>query len=78
MQKLDRQLQRRVWARVYGGQPVAWTDRQRQALERARNNCRKNLALYERMTSHALYAEAFHRLAEETKEHIKMLNQILG
>ncbi len=78
MQQLDRRMQQRVWARVYGGRPIALTDRQRQELSRSLQRCRKNLALFESMTGHAIYAEAFNRLSRETKEQIKMLQQILG
>ncbi len=78
MKPLDQQLQRRVWARVYNQSAAPLTARQRQALQRCLQRSRENLAFYQKMQRHSLYAEAFTRLASETAEHIKMLNQMLG
>lgn len=78
MEKLDRQLQRRVWARVYSSPWPALTGQQRQRLQRCLARSRENLRIYQAMTGHAIYAEAFDRLSRETKEQIKMLQQILG
>lgn len=77
MKPLDRHLQRRVWARVYGGTQQHLTLRQRENLRRALVRCSENLACFEQMEHHVLYADAFSRLAQETREQIKMLRQML-
>lgn len=77
MQPLDKQLQRRVWARVYGGGEPTLTPKQRETLRRCLARSRENLAFYEKMQAHRLYAAAFTRLTAETKEQIKMLQQML-
>ena len=77
MEQLDQRMQQRVWARVYGGRPVALTARQRQALQSALYNSRRNLAFFESMEHHSLYGAAFERLSRDTKEQIKMLQQML-
>ncbi len=78
MKPLDRNLQRRVWARVYDRTAVPMTAQQRQALVRCLQRSRENLTFYQKMQSHSLYAEAFTHLANQTAEQIKMLKQILG
>ncbi len=77
MKTLDRNLQRRVWARVYGDTPQKLTHRQRENLRRALVRCGENLALFEQLEHHSLYGDAFARLTHETREHTKMLNQML-
>ena len=77
MEKLDRNLQRRVWARVYDKGNLSLTPRQRQALRQSLVRNRENLALYEKMEHHGIYGDAFAKLREETAEHIKMLQQML-
>ena len=77
MEKLDRNVQRRVWARVYNKKAVPLTPQQREALRRCLERSRENLTVYEKMKDHGIYAEAFARLHAETTEHIKMLKQML-
>ena len=77
MQPLDRRLQRRVWNRVYGNFHGILSKRQRERLQRCLRCSMDNLAFYEGMSNHNLYADAFIRLAAETKEQIKMLRQML-
>lgn len=77
MQSLDRKLQRRVWARVYDGGAMPLTPQQRRLVGQSLARSRENLAFYEKMENHGLYAEAFKRLKSETAEHIKMLQQML-
>ena len=78
MEKLDHDLQNRVWNRVYGnGQPLRLSPKQKQQLQQALNRSRANLAVYEALCSHSTYGDAFRRLAAETAEHIKMLRQML-
>ena len=81
MEKLDKRMQQRVWDRVY--QPPApplppLSPQQRQKLGSCLQRCQMNLAVYESMTSHPVYGEAFTRMARETAEQIKMLRQMLG
>ena len=77
MQSLDKKMQRRVWARVYDQKDESLTRPQRQALRQCLERSRENLALYEKLQSHGLYAGAFDRLRLETEEQIKMLRQML-
>ena len=77
METLDRQLQRRVWARVYDGPKETLTARQREHLRRCLVRSRENLAVYEKMQRHYAYQEAFARLQTETREQIKMLRKML-
>ena len=78
MEQLDRQLQRRVWARVYGSPTELFTPRQREQLRRCLQRCRENLAVYEKLQNHYAYREAFAHLADQTREEIKMLRQMLA
>ena len=77
MEKLDRNMQRRVWARVYNKTAAPLTPQQRQTLRRSLERSRENLAIFEKMKDHGIYAEAFARLHAETAEHIKMIKQML-
>ncbi len=77
MKPLDRKMQRQVWERVYDQRSVSLTSQQRQALQRCLQRSRENLAFYEKMENHNTYAAAFDRLATETREHIKMQQQML-
>ncbi len=77
MENLDRNMQHRVWQRVYD-QPSRLTKQQRQSLTECLRRAQSNRKVYETMENHHLYAEAFARMARETEEHIKMLRQILG
>ena len=77
MEQLDRNMQRRVWTRVYPERPSGWSPKQRQALQRCLARSKENLAIFEQLEHHSLYGQAFGKLAEETKEHIKMLQQML-
>ena len=78
MEKLDRQMQKRVWDRVYGqSQTPRLSQQQRQALQQALRRNEANLAFYEKMTNHETYADAFRRLAADAAEHSKMLRQML-
>ena len=77
MEKLDRNLQRRVWARVYDKQGMPLNQKQRETLRKCLERSRKNLAVYEKMKSHGIYGDAFTRLYKETAEQMKMLGQML-
>ena len=77
MEKLDKNMQRRVWQRVYD-QPVQLTKEQRQLLQQCLQRSITNRTVFEKMENHQLYAEAFARMARETNEHIKMLRHMLG
>ena len=77
METLDRNLQRRVWSRVYPGRPGGLTPQQRQRLHRCLVRSKENLAVYEKMVGHGLYGPAFEYLSQQTQEEIKMLMQML-
>lgn len=78
MEKLDRDMQKRVWDRVYPQTPTPrLTQQQRQALQRCLQRNESNLAFYEKMAGHDPYGDAFRRMAEEATEHSKMLRQML-
>ena len=78
MEKLDQELQKRVWERVYGQpQTPRLRQPQRQSLQQALRRSEANLAFYETMAHHEVYGDAFRRLVTETTEHNKMLRQML-
>ncbi len=77
MEKLDRNMQRRVWARVYDKGSMPLKEKQRQRLGQCLVRSRENLTFYEKMEHHSIYSEAFAKLRAETAEHIKMLQQML-
>ena len=77
MEPLDRNMQRRVWARVYPEHPSGWSPKQRQALQRCLARSKENLAIFVQLENHSLYGQAFGKLAGETREHMKMLQQML-
>ena len=77
MEKLDQNLQRRVWDRVYGQQPKL--DQQtRQKLQQCRRRELENAKFYESMVGHGRYGEAFRHMARQANEHATMIEQILG
>ena len=78
MEPLDRRLQQRVWARVYESPKEMLTSRQRQALHRCLQRSRENLVAFEKMRSHFAYQEAFAHLETQSREQIKMLQQMLA
>ncbi len=77
---MDKESERRVWQRVYGGQqlPRRLTPQQRQNLRRSLERARANLRFFEGQSRDPVYSEAFAHLAAQTAEHCKMLRQILG
>ena len=77
MEKLDRNMQRRVWSRVYPNKRGGLTPQQREILGRCLERSKENLAVYEKMRAHSIYGQAFAHLAEQTNEQIKMLTQML-
>ena len=77
MEKLDRNLQRRVWARVYDKQGMPLNPKQREMVRRCLERSWENMAVYEKMKTHGIYGDAFAKLQTETAEHIKMLQQML-
>jgi hypothetical protein len=77
MERLDRNMQRRVWSRVYPNKGMGLTPQQREVLRRCLARSKENLGFYQKMSNHSLYGQAFARLAEETGEQIKMLTQML-
>ncbi len=77
MKPLDRNMQRRVWSRVYDPSAAPLTPQQLQLLQRCLQRSRENLAVFGKLDRQGMYAEAFSRLHTETAEHIKMLTQML-
>ena len=78
MEKLDRNMQRRVWARVYDKRAAPMTPKQRETLRRCLERSQENQTVYEKMKNHRIYGDAFARMHEETAEQIKMLKQMLS
>ncbi len=72
---MDKNMERRVWQRVYG------TARPRQPpmqqLQKSLHRAQANLRFYESQTQDPIYGEAYTRLAMETREHCKMLRRIM-
>ncbi|MBR4971506.1 MAG: hypothetical protein IKY59_00880 [Oscillospiraceae bacterium] len=77
MKPLDRRLQQRVWSRVYESPRQMLNARQRESLRKCLQRCRENLAAYDKMRGHFAYQEAFAHLESQTREQIKMLQQML-
>lgn len=77
---MDKEREMEVWNRVYPGmqRPACLTQRQKQMLRFALRRCMENQRIYESMTCHGRYGEAFARMASDNAEQIKMLRQILG
>lgn len=73
---MNRNMEKRVWQRVYGPPPTRRPPIRQ--LRRALNRAEENLLFYENQTGDPVYGEAFHRMAVETREHCKMLRQIMG
>ena len=77
MEKLDRNMQQRVWGRVYGQQP-GLNQQTRQKLQQCRRRELENAKNYESLSRHSRYGEAFRHMARQSEEHAAMLGQILG
>ena len=76
MKPLDKNLQQRVWDRVYP-QKTGFSPQQRQHLSQSLRRAQANFQLWEELSRHPVYGDAFARMAKETGEHRKMLRQIL-
>lgn len=76
MEKLDRAFQQRVWGRVYGhGQGLSPQIRQR--LQQCRRRELENASVYESLSGHSRYGDAFQQMARQANEHAAMLRQML-
>lgn len=77
---MNRNMEKRVWQRVYGGQayPPSHAPRQKQALRQALARAQANVRFYEQERRDPVYGEAFAHLAQQTQEHCKMLRQMLN
>lgn len=77
---MDKEREMEVWNRVYPGmqRPACLTQRQKQMLHLAMRRCVENQRIYESMTCHSRYGEAFAHMENQCTEQIKMLRQILG
>ena len=78
MESLDRNLQRRVWARVYESPKEMFTAVQRTQVQKCLQRCRANLAALESLRGHCVYQEAFDHLRSQTQQQIQMLQQMLS
>lgn len=76
---MDKKMEKRVWQRVYGRSPMPpkSTPQQRQQLRRSLDRSQANLRFYESQSRDPVYGEAFTRLADETREHCKMLGLMI-
>ncbi len=73
---MDKNMERRVWQRVYGTTQPRRVPMQE--LRRSLNRAEANLRFYESQSRDPVYGEAFTRMATETREHCKMLRRIMG
>ncbi len=71
--QLDRNTQRRVWARVYGS-PAR--PKPRQGLENARRRERANLQFFQSGTSDPVYGPAYAHLAALARQILAMLDRM--
>ena len=74
---MNQQQQRQVWQRVYANQgpqsPVP-----KGPLQQCRQRLQQNVTLYEKYIRHPLYGPAFQQLSRQTREHMQMLQQMMG
>lgn len=77
MEKLDRAMQQRVWGRVYG-QEQRLPPQTRQKLQQCYRRCMENAGIFEAMSSHSRYGDAFRQMARQASEHAAMIQQMLG
>lgn len=75
---MDRQMQQRVWQRVYGKPMPPKSQYNREKLQQCLRRAQMNFRYYDTLRMDPIYGAAFARLADDTMEHIKMLRQILG
>ncbi len=77
---MDKNTERRVWQRVYNQSPsvpVRLSPAQRQQIRRSLQRANANLRFFESQCQNPVYAEAFEHLTSQTREHCKMLRQML-
>lgn len=80
MENIDRDMERRVWERVYANTEVSPVRRQRQpreALRRCYERAMANVKFYESRSRDPIYGPAYTHLARQTQEECKMLQQIM-
>ena len=77
MEKLDVRMQRDVWRRVYGKEQGI-SPQTRQKLLHCHRRALENAKVYESLAGHSRYGEAFHHMAQQSKEHGAMIQQMLG
>ena len=73
---IDKQMERRVWQRIYG-RPQGISRYSREKLRQCLRREEMNFGYYDSMRMDETYGPAFGRLADDAMEHIKMLRQIL-
>lgn len=72
---MDKNMEKRVWQRVYGTAKPRRVPMQE--LRRSLNRAQANLRFFESQSRDPIYGEAFERMATETAEHCKMLQRIM-
>lgn len=75
---IDRDMERRVWQRVYGRPMPQRPGYSREKLQQCLRREQMNFQYYDHLRMDPVYGMAFARMADEAGEHIKMLRQILG
>ena len=74
---IDKQMERRVWQRIYGNTRPPRQRLNREKLLQCLRREEINFQHYDSLRHHEIYGPAFARLADDTTEHMKMLQQIL-
>ena len=73
---IDKQMERRVWQRIYGQQQPTFRRYSREKLRQCLRREEMNFQYYDSLRMDETYGPAFGRLADDALEHIKMLRQI--
>ena len=75
---IDKQMERRVWQRIYRNPPSPARRLNREKLRQCLRREEMNFGHYDSLRHHEIYGPAFARLADDAAEHMKMLRRILG
>lgn len=75
---IDKNMERRVWQRIYGQSVPPRPAYSREKLMQCLRREEMNFQYYDSLRCDSIYGPAFGRLADDALEHKKMLRQILG
>ena len=75
---IDKQMERRVWQRIYGNNTPQRQSLNREKLRQCLRREEMDFRYYDALRQHETYGPAFSRLADDAAEHMKMLRRILG